>query len=273
MGFHGGPVSHPAASGSASSLSPCAQKRFLPHGAPFGLSLSDARSDPRISFTSVCRLGAHTKRWFEKWTGAKQARNGRGAQKGVAEEGESPYGAWRIPTHCRTCCTSVYSPHRLARHITREPIAHCIQRQRKEWGQKEAAAAPVRGMCRRWWRTCLHATHSASARSALPQTLHALTLWYVHHTAGQKPGGRSMLRGAGRVCVSYGVQGDGARNAELFPSRAACALIARDRTWCGASACERATLPHFCARRQGEPQHHDQTGVAAHVHGIATHAR
>ena len=82
-----------------------------------------------------------------------------------------------------------------------------------------------------------------------------------------------MLRGAGRVCVSYGVQGDGARNAELFPSRAACALIARDRTWCGASACERATLPHFCARRQGEPQHHDQTGVAAHVHGIATHAR
>ena len=225
MGFHGGPVSHPAASGSASSLSPCAQKRFLPHGAPFGLSLSDARSDPRISLKGVCTQGAHTKRWFEKWTGAKQARNGRGAQKGVAEEGESPCGACRVPTHCRTCCTSVYSPHRLARHITREPIAHCIQRQRKEWGRREAAAAPVRGMCWQWCRTCLHAPHSASARSVRPQTSHTLTLWYVQHTAGQKPGGGSMLRGAGRVCVSYRVQGDGARNAELFLLRPTCALV------------------------------------------------
>ena len=200
-------------------------KRFLPAGAPLAPLLPDARSDPRISFTSVCRLGAHTKRWFEKWTGAKQARNGRGAQKGVAEEGESPCGAWRAPTHCRTCCISVYLPHCLPRHITREPIAHCIQRQRKEWGQKEAAAAPVRGMCRAGCRTCLHAPYSASACSARPQTLHALTLWYVQHAAGQEPGGGRTLHAAGRVCVSYRVQRDGTRNAELFLPRPTCALV------------------------------------------------
>ena len=201
---------------------------------------------------------------------AKQVRFGRGAQKGVVEEG---CGVRRAPTQCRTSCISVYSPHCLPRHITRQPIAHCIQRQREEWGRKKAAAAHVRGMCWAGCRTCLHAPYSASACSARPQTLHALTLWYVQHAAGQEPGGGRTLHAVVRVCVSYRVQGDGARNAGLFPSRHACALIARDRTWCGASACERATLPHFCARRQGEPQHHDQTGVAAHVHGIATHAR